>query len=234
MTPAETILAKTLLPTALDTAGFRERWGTRIHADALASARTTSERYLARLQATLADLARGDIGAARGREILIDELRGLGYDAERGGFPEAPVPAADAGTLRDLASRARLDLVLRTQLQSAQAMGQVARSEDPVVMELYPAYELVRGAYRVRPRGDWPQRWRAAGEAVGWQGAARGRMIALKTSPVWQALGEGAGGFRDTLGNPWPPFAWGSSHVWRDRNRDEAAEAGLLPAGEAA
>ena len=77
-------------------------------------------------------------------------------------------------------------------------------------------------------RTDWPQRWKAAGERVAWRGAHRTKMVALKSSPIWQALGDGAGGFRDTLGNPYPPFAFGSSYEWVPVDRLEARELGLL------
>ena len=228
-TPAETILAKTVLPTALDTAEFRARWGTRIHEQALMSARTTQEAYLLHLQRVLAEVADGKINDARARELLIDELRSLGYDSEAGGFPgDEGIPPATAGSLTDLASRMRLNLIIKTNQQTAQSLGQIARSEDPVIAEMYPAYELRSGSYRRQHRQDWPARWRAAGEATGWDGALRDRMWALKSSPIWQALGDGAGGYRDTLGNPYPPFAWGSSYVWRDRHRREAAAAGLI------
>ena len=86
---------------------------------------------------------------------------------------------------------------------------------------------------RAIPRQDWPRRWQAAGDSVGWQGALRGdRMIALKASPIWQALGDGEGGFRDTLGNPFPPFAFGSGLAWMEIDRDECIELGLISPGE--
>ena len=78
-------------------------------------------------------------------------------------------------------------------------------------------------------RSDWPQRWEAAARAVGFEGVSRdyGRMVALKGSPVWQALGEGAGGFRDTLLNPYPPLAFNSGMGWEDVAREECDELGL-------
>ena len=81
------------------------------------------------------------------------------------------------------------------------------------------------------PRQDWPERWTAAGEAVGWEGASRGAWVALKSSPIWQALGDGAGGFRDTLGNPYPPFAYGSGMGWEDVDAEECEELGLSTDG---
>ena len=59
-------------------------------------------------------------------------------------------------------------------------------------------------------------------------------MIALKSSPIWAALGAGAGGFRDTLGNPYPPFAYGSGLDWDDVERERCEELGLIGPGEVA
>lgn len=81
------------------------------------------------------------------------------------------------------------------------------------------------------PRTDWPARWRAAGEECGWEGASREDFVALKGSPIWQALGDGAGGFRDTLGNPFPPFAYSSTMAWEPVDRGECAALGLDPDG---
>ncbi|MBR2939389.1 MAG: hypothetical protein IKC15_05980, partial [Kiritimatiellae bacterium] len=78
------------------------------------------------------------------------------------------------------------------------------------------------------PRDDWDRRWAAAGAATGWQGACSDDYVALKDSPIWAALGEGAGGFRDAIGNPFPPFAFGSGMSWARVSRAEAAELGLV------
>ena len=77
---------------------------------------------------------------------------------------------------------------------------------------------------------DWAARWKAAGESVGWDGASPdfGNMVALKASPIWQALGDGAGGYRDTLGNPYPPFAFSSGMAWRRVRRDRCIALGLI------
>ena len=75
------------------------------------------------------------------------------------------------------------------------------------------------------------RRWAAAGNATAWQGACRDDLVALKSSPIWAALGEGAGGFKDAIGNPFPPFAFGSGMTWQRVSRDEAAELGLVEEG---
>ena len=214
-TPAEIILAKIPLPTHLDSAGLRERWAQRLREQALFSARMTLRGYLERLQGVLAQVADGRLDESAARLALRAKLNELGYVAPGEG-------------LQDAASRARLDLVLRTNRQTAASMGMMARSEDPEFAALFPAWRLSSGGWRRQHRTDWPARWRAAGEAVGWKGAHRTQMVALKASPIWRALGDGVGGFRDTLGNPYPPFAFGSSYGWREVDRVEAIELGLL------
>lgn len=215
---AEILGLKTPTPTALDTAGIRARWSQRLREQALFSARMTLQGYLDRVQAVLMQVADGTLDASAARIALTDKLAELGYTPEPG----------TAGTLKDARTLARLNLVLKTNRQTAASLAQLAESEDPQVAALFPAWELASGGYRKQHRTDWPQRWKAAGERVAWRGASRTKMVALKSSPIWQALGDGAGGFRDTLGNPYPPFAFGSSYEWVPVDRLEARELGLL------
>lgn len=215
---AEIIGLKTPTPTALDTAGIRTRWSQRLREQALFSARMTLQGYLDRAKTVLMQVADGTLDASAARLALADTLAQLGY---------APEPGTE-GTLKDARTLARLNLVLKTNRQTAASLAQLAESEDPQVAALFPAWELASGGYRKQHRTDWPQRWKAAGERVAWQGASRTKMVALKSSPIWQALGDGAGGFRDTLGNPYPPFAFGSSYEWVPVDRLEARELGLL------
>ena len=58
--------------------------------------------------------------------------------------------------------------------------------------------------------------------------ALKDRFIALKSSPIWQALGDGVGGFTDTLGNPYPPFAYSSGMDWQAVDRDTCEKLGLV------
>jgi hypothetical protein len=78
------------------------------------------------------------------------------------------------------------------------------------------------------PENAWPTRWEKAGEAVGWDDAVKAPMIALKDSPIWIALGNGAGGYRDTLGNSFPPFAFGSGMAFSAVDRARCQSLGLL------
>lgn len=129
----------------------------------------------------------------------------------------------------------------------------IQQNADPEVVDLYPALELERFYDREVPRGlrqvkdalvpvpeeDWPSRWSAAADESGDEEAARildetGRMVALKDSGIWQALGDGAGGYDDALGNPFPPFAFNSGYATSSVSRADAEELGLLDPGEKA
>lgn len=79
---------------------------------------------------------------------------------------------------------------------------------------------LVRVEPRLNPRLDWELRWTAAGKSVGWSkawpyGSRKDyKMVAEEDSPIWEALGEGVGGFRDATGSDTPPFAFSSGMGW--------------------
>ncbi len=110
---------------------------------------------------------------------------------------------------------------------AASAAAVNAQNEYSVYAE--PAWKLLRFGQRRVPR-DWLQRWKAAGDATGWVGAIRDSdvMVALKNSPIWQALGDGVGDYNDTLGNPYPPFAFSSGMDWSGVRRDECIKLGLI------
>ena len=158
------------------------------------------------------------LAAEAARDHLDDSLHGIieAYTAGQKNEAEAFERARAAANFRD----GRLRLILDTQKAAAQSIGQIL-GQTPAQLELYPAWRLDRRAWRQVPRQDWPQRWQAAGEAVAWQGASRFEMVALKYSPIWAALGAGAGGFKDAIGNPYPPFAFGSGLSWFRVSKDE-------------
>jgi len=221
MTLAEQIVRlKELLPTDLGSAELREAFPAEILRRSMVSAKMAYVPYLARLRDVCAEVAAGRMDQATARARLLDMLGQLGHSPR------------DDGGLANPASRRRLDLIVDTQRQMATSAANVAAQTDATVAAT-PAWELMRFVGKAIPRQDWPRRWAAAGNSVGWQGALRGeRMIALKASPIWQALGNGAGGFRDTLGNPFPPFAFGSGLAWMEVDRDECIELGLVSPGE--
>lgn len=98
-------------------------------------------------------------------------------------------------------------------------------------LDLFPAYELIRLESRNAPR-EWLDDWETAAESVQWEGVSRdafdvGRMLALKSSPIWPAIGSTAL-FDDALDVDHPPFRFSSGMGWRDVERAESIEAGLL------
>ena len=119
---------------------------------------------------------------------------------------------------------------MRTQMATNAAR---INAQNESTVYAVPAWELLRYGQRKVPR-DWAARWKAAGDSVGWIGAVRdfGRMVARKDSPIWQALGDGAGGYKDTLGNPFPPFAFSSGMAWAGVERDECEKLGIVAPGE--
>lgn len=217
--PEQSILAKTPVPMPWGSDEIRARYAAQIRERAFFSARTIQMDYVRRLQEVCAEYAAGRINAADARTGLQTVLDELGLSDR-------------SGALTDLGSARRLNLILRTQRQMAASAARLAE-QTPDVLDAWPAWRLTRMGTRAVPRDDWPQRWHAAGERVGWRGAHRSQMVALKGSPIWQALGDGAGGFRDAIGNPYPPFAFGSGLDWMDVSREEALRLGLEPDGQA-
>lgn len=230
MTPADIIRVKELLPTSLGSDELRERVAREILRRSVFSARMAAAPVLARMREVCAAFAAGEIGAARAREILLDALA-------RAGVPTAH---ADPDDLRNPAAERRLDLIIETQRGMAASAAQIL-AQNAGTLDRFPAWLLTRLASRRAPRGDWDGRWRAAGASVGWAGACPryfhgdgGGYVALKGSPIWQALGDGAGGFRDALGNPFPPFAYASGLGWLQVDRATCERLGLLRDGEGA
>lgn len=152
---------------------------------------------------------------------------------------KAGVPLEPYGTrkIQDFYSDARRDLMVRTNVLDTLGFGQHVALQG----SLYnlPAQKLVRtripkgGTASMRP---WLQRWADALDAIGSDadsgctipGESGGVMAALINHPIWQALGGGAGGYGDSLGNPWAPFAFNSGMSTTPIARSEAISLGLL------
>lgn len=229
MSPAEIERLKDLLPTSLGNAEVREQIARDILRRSVFSARMAFVPYLATIRDVATRMLEGEIDQASARDILGGLLEQMGH---------SPL---DEGGLRNPASIRRLNLILETQTQMAASVAQLAEQTDAVV-DLWPAWSLERLEGRRAPREDWLARWNAAGDSVGWEGARREpaygdgtsfAFVALKSSPIWQALGDGVGGFTDTLGNPYPPFAYSSGMGWEDVDRETCEQLGLLKRGEA-
>lgn len=153
------------------------------------------------------------------RSSFIDSIRQIAI--EEG--VETIQSADEIGTVRDIRSIPRLGLIYDTQLAQANGFARYKLDNDDGALLLYPAQRLGESTAR-NPRADWAERWQAAGDATGWQGALREDFVALKTSPIWAKLSR--------FGTPWPPFDFGSTREIEDVDWEEAKALGLVKDGD--
>jgi hypothetical protein len=193
---------------------------------AVFSSGVQSVRYLDTLQKGLrqiVDLSRSTNDAGQefwtqDRANLLKELRQLGQEVgldKPGGRAEGKIRESD---LTDPISIARLKLVINTQMEMAYGYGDYLTQQDPVILNEWPALELVRITPKAAPR-DWDKRWTEAGGLV-----FNGRKIALKTSRVWTRISR--------FGLPYSPYDYNSGMGTEEVPRDEAEELGLIQPGQ--
>jgi hypothetical protein len=181
------------------------------------SAKVESVRALADAQRGLQQIldqaraAHGGLAMDRGKWIAqMQQLAGqLGL---RNANPDK------RGGLEDFGSERRLKLIAQQQIAQAQNRAYYLSGQDPDVLDAWPAQELVRVAARKVPR-DWTRRWAAAGGKF-----FGGRMIALKTDPIWTRISR--------FGKPYPPFDFNSGMGLEEIDREEAESLGLIKPGE--
>ena len=177
--------------------------------------------YLDQISGVAKDIASGNLNFALGRQRLQDAINLSSYNPDQ----------EEAGTISDLGGFARRQLILETLVDGARGFAQTQEGQDPAVLNRWPAQELFRAESRVLPR-NWIERWKRAAELAGDKDALRmciehERLIALKSSKIWQYLGS-RDLFKDALGNSWPPFAFNSGMWVRDIDREEAVSLGLI------
>ena len=209
MSPADIILRKALVGSGLDSAG----WSTiqaGIRDRAFFSSQVNQAKIVYAMRKNVADLVGGGKSPSEVRRDLRAYLDSIGYDA-----------GEERGTIKDLMTKARLDVMMKTNADQAKGYASHLRATTAGAILAFPAYELIRVQQRKMPR-DWHSRWIKAANAVGWDGVAKDtdRMIALKTSPVWSQLSR--------FGNPFPPFDFNSGMGVRDVPKSVCREIGLL------
>ncbi len=216
---------RSVLTSGLDTAGLRREFGAEVLARSVFTARGTNAIFANKLKEVIDAVAAGSMGEGQARTALYEVLDALDYDVEKGGFPGEEVPPALRGSLQDLRSFRRMNLIVRMQVDLMAGAGLKARGQTPDRLATHPAWELVRVEEKAAPR-DWPSRWAVAGGRF--YGTSniegRGRMIALKGDSVWGELGAWEN-FPDALGVDYPPFAFNSGMGW---DEIEGAEVELL------
>lgn len=204
MTEAEFILQKALVGSNLDSsqwnqiqAGLRNR--------AFFSSRVAEVNILAAMRDKVREYSEGGKDLSKIRMEFRDELKTLKYSPKPG----------EEGTIHDLFSQARIDVIIKTNVAQARGYMQYAEGMSPGAFAAFPAQEFTRIAHRRNEREDWPQRWaKAGGKTYG------GKMIALKDDPVWERL--------SVFGNPFPPFDYNSGMGVMDVDRKTAIQLGLI------
>lgn len=192
-----------LLPTELRTQ-LLDTIAPELRERAMFSAGVTSVEFLQRAEDGIDEILRGSSDRATQRASLKRLLDSLSYRPEEG----------EEGTLTDLSSDSRLNLILDTNVEMAQSYGAWKQGQDPDILDLWPAQELVRVRDAQEPR-DWASRWAEAGGTF-----FGGRMIALKNDPIWTRISR--------FGLPYPPFDFNSGMDVSDVDRETAIEAGLI------
>lgn len=229
---AELASIRALLPTTLSSAQIQQISGEILRRSVFSS-RTDSAWYLQQI----ADVSKSVLNPTTetgedGQPVtkgmnpadavlhLKQSLLQEGYQPKEG----------ERGTIKDLGSRQRRDLVVKTNVQVMQGAGHYAEGTNPDVLDAFPCWELVRFEARKQERA-WKTRWMEAGRHVGDFEALRaldqfGRMVARKDSRIWAALGDPEL-FPDALGNPYPPFAFNSGMWIQDVSREDAQKLGI-------
>lgn len=197
-------LPRVPLPTGASSADLA-RLPSEFRRQALFSARLNRLEPVAEIGASLKGILDGGMSDSEARTNIRAVLAATGYRP----------PEGREGGLLDHTSRTRLDLILTQNVRAARGYGKWAADMDPDLLDVWPAQELVRVMARKAPRGDWKQRWQEAGGTL-----VEGRMVALKTSPVWASLSR--------FGQPFPPYDYGSGMGVRDVRRDEAERLGII------
>lgn len=126
------------LPTAKSSLEISRDFEAKLRAQAFFSARVAESRILERLRSVSDAYSRGEIGLAEARTELKKFLRSEGKDDGTSG-------------LRNLASTARLDLILEQNARMAAAVGRYQVSMDPDIKERWPCWRYI-GSRALNPR----------------------------------------------------------------------------------
>ena len=126
------------LTTVMNSREIAEEWTAKARAQAFFSARVAEGHILERLRSVSDAFSRGEIGLAEARTELKRFLRAEGKDDGKGG-------------LRNLASTARLNLILEQNARMSAAVGQYQAGMDPDILERFPCWRYI-GSTALNPR----------------------------------------------------------------------------------
>ena len=147
------------LSTSKDSAQISSDVPAKVRAHCFFSARVAEGRILDRLREVSDAFTRGEIGQAEARTRLKEFLAAEGYDPQKAG-------------LKNLASTARLDLILEQNARMAAAVGRYQAGRDPDIEERFPCWRYI-GSTAANPRDSHA---RYAGH------------VYRKSDPVWHRI----------------------------------------------
>ncbi len=182
---------------------------TSIRQQAVFSAKVSNGKILESIREVTIGVLNKKISPFAAREKLRETVERSRYKAPKG----------KEGTIQDLTSTARLDLIVRTNVDMARGYGQFVDAQRG--LDEYPFWEMYRKELRQEPR-DWPTRWQEAGRAL-----RQGKMVAPVNDRIWKAI--------SAFGTPYPPFDYNSGMSVRRMARARGEKLGLrFPATQSA
>lgn len=223
---AAAVSSRELAPLGWSSAEW-DRVDADIRARAFFSANVIDADLLGYIQQQVHRLALGPSGErleylnpTEARTRIKEFLDSIDYVPEKG----------EEGTIKDLRSDQRINLILDTNVRMATGFAQHVAGQAPDALAQYPALEFLRIHRREVPRGFvrmdgylrevtphyWLNVWRAAGGST-----YAGRMIAPKGDPIWTAISR--------FGVPYGPPDFNSGYGQLPVSAREARRLGVPP-----
>jgi hypothetical protein len=159
----------------------------------------------AREEVDLPDGSKSTMLKTGGRAAFVDQARAFALSQGMG-----PLVPEDAGTIKDIRSEQRLNLIFDTQTHAANAFGAWKQGQDPAVLDEFPAQRFIREREVKEPRD--------------FHHSHEGEVQLKSDLGFWRTLNQ-------DFGVPWGPWGWGCGHDVEDVDRAEAERLGLLAPG---
>jgi len=168
---------------------------------ALFSACVEEGRLLEQIRKVCVGVTTGELSEEQAKAKLKQWLERTDYKPEPG----------ERGTIKDLSSNQRLQVIVNTNVMLADGWGREAWQSER--QKLFPANELFRAEPRNQPR-NWAQRWTSAGGRI-----RRGRFLAPFGDRIWTRISR--------FGHPYHIFDYNSGMHKRMISRQEAKRLGI-------